>query len=113
MSDDEYSDEYNTDDDYDFDEVDEDLKTSSVGKEISKSSPPIMWDYEKANIITQRKNALDTGSPTLLDDIGDLVLSYDIALREFEEGRLQYELRRYIGKNYEIWRHEDFIYFPN
>lgn len=112
MSDDEYSDEYNTDDDYDFDVIDEE-KASSVGKEISKSSPPIMWDYEKANIITQRKNALDTGSPTLLDDVGNMVLSYDIALKEFEEGKIKYQLRRYIGKNYEVWRHEDFLYFPN
>jgi DNA-directed RNA polymerase subunit K/omega len=111
MSDDEFSEEYNTDDDYDFDDFED--RTNIIGKEVPKTSPPIMWEYEKANIITQRKNALDTGSPTLLDDVGDLVLSYDIALREFEEGKIRYQLLRYIGKNYEVWRHEDFVYFPN
>jgi DNA-directed RNA polymerase subunit K/omega len=112
MSDDEYSDEFNSEEEFDFDDI-EDGKSNVAGKEIPKRSPPIMWEYEKANIITQRKMAIDTGSPTLLDNVGDLVLSYDIALKEFNEGKIEYRLFRYIGKNFEVWKHEDFLYFPN
>ena len=114
MSDDEYSDDnYNSEEEIDFDDV-EDGRSEITGKEIiPKVSPPIMWDYEKANIITKRTEAIDTGSPTLLDDIGDLVLSYDIAMEEFRQGKIKYQLLRYIGKNFEIWTHEDFLYFPN
>lgn len=110
MSDDEFSEEYNSDEEFDFDDVDD---TKTVGVEISvKVSAPIMWEYEKANIITARKDAIDAGSPTLLDDVGDLVSSYDIALREFDEGKIDYQLIRYVGKNFEIWKHSDFVYFP-
>ena len=114
MSDDDYSDEYNTDEEFDFDFSPDDGGRGNNGREIvPKVSPPIMWDYEKANIITQRKNALDNGSPTLLDDVDGLFLTYDIALREFEEGKIEYQLIRYMGKNFEVWRHEDFLFFPN
>lgn len=112
MSDDEFSEDYesNNEEEYEFDDI-EDKNTDS--KQINKISVPIMWDYEKANIITARKEQLDKGSPTFLEDVGDLVSSYDIAMKEFEQGKIKYELLRYIGKNFEIWRHEDFLYFPN
>lgn len=110
MSDEEYSDDYNTDDGFDFDEIEE---PRTIGVEIKpKVSPAIMWDYEKANIIAARTNALAAGSPALLEDTGDLISSYDIASKEFDEGRIRYQLIRYFGKNFEIWKHEDFEYFP-
>lgn len=113
MSDEEYSDDYSDGEEIDFEDVVEEGRPNA-GKEIKpKVSPPIMWEYEKANILTERKKQLDAGSPTVLDSIGDLFLSYDIALREFEEGKLKYQLLRYVGKNFEIWRHKDFVYFPN
>ena len=79
-------------------------------------SPPIMWDYEKANIITKRKLALDSGKPSKMEKEvleQNITSSYDIAMLEFDNGRLDYVLKRNHDRGYyELWRHNDFLYFP-
>lgn len=87
------------------------------GKElIEKITPPIMWDYEKANIIAKRQEEIDKGKKSNMEDEiirKNITSSYDIANLEFENGKINYILVRKLDRGfYEKWRHRDFVYFP-
>lgn len=117
--------EYDSDNDVAISPVVEDaevfLEDDSV-EEVSgkllknKVSPPIMWEYEKTNIITKRKDELDKGKPSKMEDEvlkNNITSSYDIAILEFENGKIDYLLKRKHDRGYyELWKHNDFLYFP-
>ena len=87
---------------------------------------PIMTDFEKSNVIAARAKQIDrsltfkhNGRDVLskvMDQIKAMGLtsSREIAEYEFNTGNLppyKYYRRNYNG-TYEVWRHEDFLYFP-
>ena len=88
------------------------------GKElITKITPPIMWGYEKANIIAKRQEEINKGKKSNLEEEvirKKITSSYDIANLEFDNGKIHYVLIRKLDRGfYEKWRHIDFDYFPN
>lgn len=95
-------------------EIDEQSK-ETFSKE--KRTPPIMWWNEKSKIITKRIKQLDGGKKTTIPGIVSekgLFKSYDIAMEEFEQGKLpQYYIKRKLPNGtYELWSHEDFKFYP-
>tara|TARA_Y100000593_G_C4184494_1_gene273692 strand:+ start:276 stop:623 length:348 start_codon:yes stop_codon:yes gene_type:complete len=82
-----------------------------------KITSPIMTIYEKVSIISERIKYLDNGYKTTIEEeIKKLGLSksYDIAMLEFEMNKLPpYYLKRVMPNNtYEVWKHDDFEFFP-
>lgn len=82
-----------------------------------KITSPIMTIYEKVSVISERVKYLDNGYKTTLPkevQEMDLSKSYDIAMLEFETNSLPpYYLKRVMPNNtYEVWKHEDFLFFP-
>ena len=83
----------------------------------TKITSPIMTIYEKICIISERIKYLDNGyRSTIEDEVERLGISksYDIALLEFEMNKLPpYYLKRVMPNNtYEVWKHDDFKFFP-
>jgi DNA-directed RNA polymerase subunit K/omega len=93
------------------------VEEATPDKELTvKITPPIMWDYEKANIIAKRQEEIDKGKKSKIEEEiirKNITSSYDIANLEFENGKINYVLVRKLDRGfYEKWRHRDFIYFP-
>jgi DNA-directed RNA polymerase subunit K/omega len=83
-----------------------------------KISLPKMTLSEKAVLIQHRVKQLNNGYKTTIEDIvkeKKLIHSYDIAIEEFILGKLpDYEIKRKRSDgSYEIWKHEDFVFFPD
>lgn len=82
-----------------------------------KISPPIMFEYEKSNILYKRKEQLDNNKPSTMEDYvlkNGITSSFDIAMLEFDNGKLPdfYIIRKFDKGYYEKWHYRDFIYFP-
>ena len=96
------------------------LEVDGQSKEVyskEKKTPPIMWWNEKSKIISKRIKQLDSGKKTTIPEIVSekkLFKSYDIAMKEFETGKLPaYYLKRRLRNGvYELWKHNDFKFYP-
>lgn len=82
-----------------------------------KITSPVMTIYEKICIISERIKYLDNGYKTTIEEeVKNLGLSksYDIAMLEFEMNKLPpYYLKRVMpNSTYEVWKHDDFEFFP-
>ena len=81
---------------------------------------PIMSVAEKSVIISKRHHQIDdpnnssTYSELELKSLG-LTSSYDIAMYEFDTGKIPYYevIRVYPNGRYEVWKHNDFKMFPD
>jgi len=104
----------------DEDQLEGDLLISKKEEGVQlekKISPPAMTIYEKINIITERVKQLDNGFKTTMESEVErmgLSKSYDIATLEFNSGKLPpyYVKRNHPNGSYEMWKHEDFLFFP-
>ena len=91
---------------------------TDMNKELKeKITVPVMWYYEKSNIIYKREKQLNSGSRSTMEDViskNGLTSSYDIANLEFDNGKLpNYTIIRKLDRGYyEIWKHSDFLFFP-
>jgi DNA-directed RNA polymerase subunit K/omega len=102
-------------DDVDFLETLEFNNEELYSKE--RKTPPLMWWNEKCIIISKRIKQLNNGMKTTIPEIVErekIIKSYDIAIREFDLGKLPkyYLKRRLPNGTYELWSHEDFEFFP-
>ena len=107
---------------FEDDEVEDELTiidddTAKLVLSSTKITSPIMSNYEKIGIISKRVQFLDNGyKSTIEEEIKKMGLSksYDIAMLEFEMNKLPpYYIKRVLPNNtYELWRHEDFQYYP-
>lgn len=85
----------------------------------NKMTSPVMSTYEKSSVIIKRIKGLDSNKPSNipLSELKSLGLSssYDIAIYEFENNKLPYYeiIRTYPNGNYEVWKHDDFKYYPD
>lgn len=103
-------------------------KDKNIEKEIKeKKSIPVMTKFEKSNIISGRIQQINKSKcfiyhgKKVLSIIEDELIEkgisepFEIANIEFDKGKLPpYKLKRaYFDGSYEIWRHNDFEFFPN
>ena len=111
-------DEVKDDDILDYEES-EIKNLESRSKERSKKiTIPKMTIYEKSVVISNRTYQLENGFLSSIDDQiikeKKLISSYNIAIEEFELGIIPpYKVKReFPNGTYEVWRHEDFEFFP-
>jgi len=96
-------------------DVDDEKFKDMYSKE--KRTPPIMWWNEKSCIISKRIKQLNKGKKTTIPEVVEsekIIKSYDIAMREFDLGKLpKYYIKRKLPNGtYELWSHEDFQFYP-
>ena len=82
-----------------------------------KKTPPVMSDFEKVKVISERVMQINKGYKSNIEDVikeKKLIKSFDIAMEEFRLGKLpQYYVKRKNPNNtFELWSHEDFKFFP-
>lgn len=103
------------DDDLD-DEFDKDDLNNEMRMIIDKKTIPVMSVFEKSKVISCRVHQINKGYKSNIPEIIEkekITSSYDIAMKEFELNKLPpYILKRiYPDGRYEIWKHEDFLFF--
>jgi len=112
---------YDVDVDMD-DELDDEFTKDDLDGEVrmisEKRTVPVMSIFEKSKIISCRCHQLNKGYKTNIPDevkSKNLVSSFDISMEEFRLNKLPpYVLKRvYPDGRYELWKHEDFKYFPD
>lgn len=71
-------------------------------------SLPFLTKYEKTRIVGYRAQQLNNGARAYVENIGDIIDGYQIALKELEEKKIPFILRRPIpGGGSEYWRLSD------
>ena len=100
-----------------FENEEQDVMNVNHIELTTKSSPPIMYEYEMSNVIRKRQTSIDKGAKSTMEtEIKELKItsSYDIACLEFKNRKLpSFKLiRKFDQGYYEVWRNDDFIYFP-
>ncbi len=83
----------------------------------TKKTPPVMSDFEKVKVISERVTQLNKGYKSTIEDVikeKKLIKSFDIAMEEFRLGLIpKYYVKRKLPNNtFELWTHEDFKFFP-
>ena len=75
-----------------------------------RSTRPVLTKYERVIVLSHRTRELDLGCKPFTD-IGVLKNTYDIALKELEERKIPYIVRRHMPNNYyEDWELNELIY---
>ena len=128
--------DYDSDDDVLFDsdedekeeEKEDKVQEKTNQKELKeKKSIPVMTKFEKSNILSARIEQIEKSKcfkyngKKVLSIIEDELIRdgisepFEIANIEFDRGKLPpYKLKRkYYDGSYELWKHEDFEFFPN
>lgn len=105
------------DDDEFEEELLEDFSLLNLKKLEKDQTLPVMTKYEKSVIIAQRMKQINANYKTTIPEIvkkEGLTKSFDIAMREFELGKLPpYVIKReFPDGSYVEYKHEDFKYFP-
>lgn len=104
------------------DEIDDEFTKEDLDSEarliVDKKTVPVMSIFEKSKVISCRCHQLNKGYKTNIPDVvkeKKLVSTFDISMEEFKLNKLpSYILKRvYPDGRYELWKHEDFKYFPD
>lgn len=99
----------------DFEEGDDYGRDQVVAKD--RITPPKMTLPEIVVLISERIRQIDNGYLTTIEEVVEeekLIKSFDIAIREFQLGRLPpYKIKRNLPNGtYELWSHDEFKMFP-
>ena len=100
-------DDYEVMDDLSFQvEEDVDLRKYETMKKKYKT-PPYLTKYEKTKILSERAQQLTNGSDKFVE--GDFTSTYDIALKELQERKIPFILKRPYGNTFEYWKVKDLL----
>ena len=70
---------------------------------------PFINIYEKTKLISMRSEQLANGAKALVNVPKNMKKSSDIAELEYNEKKIPFMIRRYVGESYEDWRLSEFI----
>ena len=87
-------------------EEDVDLRKYETMKKAYKT-PPYLTKYEKTKILSERAQQLTNGSEKFVE--GDFTSTYDIALKELQERKIPFILKRPYGNTFEYWKVKDLL----
>lgn len=65
--------------------------------------------YEKTRIISERSSMLSNNSSPFIEKPEKYSNTYDLALAEFNEGRIPFIIKRKYGNKYEYWKLSDLM----
>jgi len=108
-------DEYNGDE-YDITEIvvedNDDQKMIDILRKYNKhkknyKTSPVITKYEKCRVLSERANQINCGSQIYISNPEDYSNAYDIAVKEFNEKRIPFIIKRPYGNTFEYWKLKD------
>ena len=103
-------------DDYDINEIvveeNDDQKMIDVLRKYNKykktyQTSPVLTKYEKCRVLSERANQINCGAQTYISNTEDYTNAYDIAVKEFNEKRIPFIIKRPYGDHFEYWKLKD------
>jgi DNA-directed RNA polymerase subunit K/omega len=88
----------------DFHSLTQLLKEYSELKKHYRTSP-YLSKFEKTRILSERAQQITNGAPIFVE--GEFTDTYSIAVKELEERKLPFIIRRPYGNTYEYWKVRD------
>ena len=108
--------DYYDEDEYDevenIDQIDEDIVSLMKNYEETKKNYRAshkITKYEKSRIIAERSTMLSNNAKSYIDKPERYMNTYDLALAEFNEGKLPFIIKRKYGNQYEYWKLADLL----
>ena len=83
-------------------------KEYNINKKNNKL-PNILNKYERTKVIMERYNMLSNGCIPLISDIKNTDTIYDIVIKELNEKKIPFIIKRELNGNYEYLKLEEFI----
>ena len=102
-------------DEYDVTEIvveeNDDQKMIEVLRKYNKNkknykTSPVLTKYEKCRILSERANQINCGGQVYISTEG-FSNAYDIAVKEFNEKRIPFIIKRPYGNGFEYWKLKD------
>lgn len=116
--------EYGTDNDSDYDIVDEVVQKHVSNENITQfmkdynsnkkkyKTSNVLSKYEKTRILCERAQQIEDGMPPYIPNFERFTTSYAIAVEELNQKKIPFIIRRSIphSNHYEYWKLKDMIY---
>ena len=105
-----------TGDEYDLTEIvveeNDDQKMIEILRKYNKhkrnyQTNPILTKYEKCRVLSERANQINCGSQIYISNPNDFSNAYDIAVKEYNEKRIPFIIKRPYGNTFEYWKLKD------
>ena len=82
------------------------LKKYKKHKKNYKTSP-VITKYEKCRVLSERAGQINSGSHIYLSNYENFKNAYDIAVKEYDEKRIPFIIKRPYGNSFEYWKLKD------
>ena len=89
-------------------DINEILKNYDKKKKKYKTNPKLS-KYEKTRVLAERTSQLICGSFAFIDNSESYPQPYLIALKELEEGKIPFIIKRPYGNTFEYWKLSDLL----
>ena len=105
-----------TGDEYDVTEIvveeNDDQKMIEVLRKYNKhkknyKTNPVLTKYEKCRVLSERANQINCGGQVYISNPENFSNAYDIAVKEFNEKRIPFIIKRPYGNGFEYWKLKD------
>jgi DNA-directed RNA polymerase subunit K/omega len=82
------------------------LRKYNKNKKNYKTNPTLT-KYEKCRVLSERANQINCGSQIYISNPNDFSNAYDIAVKEYNEKRIPFIIKRPYGNTFEYWKLKD------
>jgi DNA-directed RNA polymerase subunit K/omega len=89
-------------------DINEILKNYEKKKKNYKTNPKLS-KYEKTRVLSERTSQLIDGSIAFIENPESYPNLYQIALKELEEGRIPFIIKRPYSNTFEYWKLSDLL----
>lgn len=89
-------------------DINEILKNYDKKKKNYKTNPKLS-KYERTRVLSERTSQLIGGSLAFIENSDSYSQPYLIALKELEEGKIPFIIKRPYGNTFEYWKLEDLL----
>lgn len=108
--------EYDNEDEYDVNDIivegNDDQNMIDILKKYNKNkkkykTTPILTKYEKCRVLSERANQINCGSQIYISKAEHFTNAYDIAVKELNEKKIPFIIKRPYGNTFEYWKLKD------
>ena len=107
---------YDNEDEYDVNDIivegNDDQNMIDILKKYNKhkknyKTTPVLTKYERCRVLSERANQINCGSQIYISNPNDFSNAYDIAVKEYNEKRIPFIIKRPYGNTFEYWKLKD------
>jgi DNA-directed RNA polymerase I, II, and III subunit RPABC2 len=107
---------YDNEDEYDVNDIivegNDDQNMIDILKKYNKhkknyKTTPVLTKYEKCRVLSERANQINCGGQIFLSSSDGFSNAYDIAVKELNEKKIPFIIKRPYGNTFEYWKLKD------